>query len=1329
MSSGGSTYCNRTPFLSDRECDRGSVDIHQFDDFPYCAPICPSQSEIPPEIVDTPIVVTTPLTCSCFNIDYDIKIDYGSNFYGNGTFKSKGDCCEGKYESDFDIKIPCPISCDEDKKVSFSVEYGDNEEKKHQEFSVVETNCDNDCTIRPIDAKVDLQIPCPLTDVDSKISIGIGYGETDGEPITQDLIKASHDSCSIEITSPSFDLKIPCPVQCDNENAKMKVGITYGESFNSVSSNIIKADPDGCTIDVEPAEFDLHIPCPIKGSQGSKITATYGWINDPQYDSTQLVKADAEACTIEPIDANLNFTMACPIVSNGNADLSISVGYGDGPSSVEKVIAKPDCERCTISVESADFNLNLPCPVDNIGGDITVGVAYGEEEQSQTKKIAQLDGECGIKVGADFDLNLPCPIKGGPGVITIFVDNEYNNSGPVTETIFTAKDCEFQAISPTFHLSLPCPWDNVQMLPGKVKAGRGGFNVTYSGDDNWTLTVDATFPASGLSSFCPINTSEGEGYISPDFSWGNNTKVKTKILTAKCSGITLLDANIALQLPCPVDETIKSASITVTPTWGKIEPETVDIVKATHCSIAAVTENANVSVSVPCPIDGISFKEGTVSFTKDKNSAKISVEKTSNTSGCSAEFTINATFPESIINVDCPIKESGEVKATASISYDTEQAKAVKIVEIKDCKISPPEDTVNIAFSVPCPIGGGGNLTLTPVWGKNSSSETTTGTVVKSNNCTLESVDSDIEIKVPCPISGSLIENGGIKIREGGTNTITVTKGSCNGGTYEISADISKEYVGAECPIKANGEKLNIQANVKFGNGGESITKKVLSTDKDTCTITPSDATFDLTIACPVSSSGSSKITVNPITITTGAGVSEAVSHKVFEKTGCGISLTDASYDLTLPCPLPNFKIENGTVTYGSGDEGHFDITKVSNNGCDGTTYKIDAVLPGTLAPDENECRMIDGETTATGEIVFGNETKGAEITLFTVDENTCKMSPASNDITLSVKCPMSGVITLELTGSYGEEKQQEEIDLSDMKTGSCEYTFGNVKHTISVDCPIKNLGFSDGTITFGDQLKASISGEDTKVINVTLPDPLATLFSGKISIATDSSSYDYSFDDSYIDKWWSDVEDRVCGGGPKKELDGCSLENPSNDKLTIVPKWVDDFPIDGYVESKDTVCGLTESTINVSNEFALNVPCPYIGSTSLILQIVNDDEAAEFFYSSQADLFAIESDGCRAVLIPYPPTIVLTHHYYGKHTYSVGTVSTGSTESFKDSVSVDNSTKTVNISLKLDGIPDMATTYNEIEWDIEWKDSDSSSSCTIRGNDYTTFWQEGILV
>ena len=148
----GSAPCNRTPFMSEDGCDRGDLDIHMFDDLPYCGGMEPSSAEIPPEIVDTPISLPIPPPCSCISVGYNIKAGFSKGGASTATFASKGDCCNGEYESNINLSLPCPLP----KIENFAgIRYGTGTGRK----KYIQSD-PSKCTLQAYD--IDLNIPCPV---------------------------------------------------------------------------------------------------------------------------------------------------------------------------------------------------------------------------------------------------------------------------------------------------------------------------------------------------------------------------------------------------------------------------------------------------------------------------------------------------------------------------------------------------------------------------------------------------------------------------------------------------------------------------------------------------------------------------------------------------------------------------------------------------------------------------------------------------------------------------------------------------------------------------------------------------------------------------------------------------------------------------------------------------------------------------------------------------------------------------------------------------------------------------------------------------------------
>ena len=277
--SSAAANCNRTPFKSDASCSRGSVDIRQFNSFPFCDSFDIPEPDIPPEVVDSPLELPVPTPCSCIKIEYNMSLGYNKDNrefkVQSASFVTKGDdCCEGNYVSNFSLKIPCPI-------------IGNGKAKK--------------------------------------IKVKIGYGDGKGSA-EKSYLTADSSKCDIEAKDASFDLNIPCPVK-DTGNHKVKVGIAYGNGPREVEKPYLSVDPAKCKLTAYSPDVQLNIPCPVQGKT-PKIKAGVGWGDKTKSASAKPVQVNTGACTIKGQDDKLDMTLACPIVS-GDPVISVSIGYGE----------------------------------------------------------------------------------------------------------------------------------------------------------------------------------------------------------------------------------------------------------------------------------------------------------------------------------------------------------------------------------------------------------------------------------------------------------------------------------------------------------------------------------------------------------------------------------------------------------------------------------------------------------------------------------------------------------------------------------------------------------------------------------------------------------------------------------------------------------------------------------------------------------------------------------------------------------------------------------------------------------------------------------------
>ena len=431
-------HCNRQPFVSGDGCDRGNVDVHMFDELPYCGTIAPTPPGIPPEIVDTPINIPIPPSCACVNISYDMDMKYTTAraFKAEGSFNANGDCCEGKYKSKFDLEIPCPALGNGTKRIRLAIGYGDNARSCSASF-----------------------------------------------------ISLNKSECTIDANNVDMNLNIPCPVKKADTN-KIKVGISYGKEFRNGSASFIKADSRDCTIEPLSPEINLNIPCPVIGrDEGNRIAAEIRYGTSFRGASASFIRTDAEDCKIEGLNAKLDLSIPCPVVKNEAPRIKVGISYGEAFAGASASLAKADDTNCTIEPLSPEINLNIPCPLSKIKieasyvelgssgtGEITVDSFYSNAGCSKTFKI-----KAAIP---NPSLNVPCPVGGEPGTKKIKMKMSVggNASGSASAefaTVGNSGDCNISVQSVNMNLSIPCP---IALSNDNSKKMRIGFDtIRYDG--------------------------------------------------------------------------------------------------------------------------------------------------------------------------------------------------------------------------------------------------------------------------------------------------------------------------------------------------------------------------------------------------------------------------------------------------------------------------------------------------------------------------------------------------------------------------------------------------------------------------------------------------------------------------------------------------------------------------------------------------------------------------------------------------------------------------------------------------------------------------------
>ena len=316
--------CNRVPFLSGEGCDRGDIDIHQFDDLPFCENISPTTPKIPPEVIDSQIVIPVPPPCACININHKFKLNYNSTgkFSANTAFKSRGDCCAGNYEANFDLKIPCPINGKGS--IGAGISWGNGDSFKKVDIA----HKTDPCGLEFKNPEIRLQIPCPIIG-NGQITAGVSWGA--GAPVTKTIAKKS-GTCSLQFDNPVFDLKIPCPIE-DNGEKKIKVNVEYGDTPNpNVEETFARVSHDNCSIELLQPEFNLNIKCPLQNGDKELKLKPVQYVSNPVDKNIRYVHGDRTQCNLEVLEPELQIQAPCPLTGLSFTKGQMTTSNNDTPS-------------------------------------------------------------------------------------------------------------------------------------------------------------------------------------------------------------------------------------------------------------------------------------------------------------------------------------------------------------------------------------------------------------------------------------------------------------------------------------------------------------------------------------------------------------------------------------------------------------------------------------------------------------------------------------------------------------------------------------------------------------------------------------------------------------------------------------------------------------------------------------------------------------------------------------------------------------------------------------------------------------------------------------
>ena len=425
--------CNRRPFVSDDECSRGDVDTRQFSDFPYCDTFSPSLPDIPPEITDTPLNITIPPPCSCFNMKYSMGMKYTKGgFKASANFRADGDCCDGNYVSTFDLQIPCPIKSQGLKKIRASVKYGKNEKLREVTYISADAGA---CKIDIYEPSINLELHCPITGINGakKINIGLKYGSRNPEgSFSESYMSTDVDKCALLPKDVKFNLELKCPIPRQEEYHKSKFYVKWGSSRLYTVVGNMSFDHSKCELRTNSSSYELEIKCPIRGEGNKKISIStkfkkrlypLGETDAAEYLQNKYLNRNKEHFNLVPYDIWLTGTAegrAAYLYTKGeeyreNGRLSAT------GSKVEIPYAEVSHGACEISLMEPKINLEIPCPIkkkkENGGPDPKLRVKmkwrrYFASSRQSVSFLSWDSSSCVISMrDASYSFMLNCPIS------------------------------------------------------------------------------------------------------------------------------------------------------------------------------------------------------------------------------------------------------------------------------------------------------------------------------------------------------------------------------------------------------------------------------------------------------------------------------------------------------------------------------------------------------------------------------------------------------------------------------------------------------------------------------------------------------------------------------------------------------------------------------------------------------------------------------------------------------------------------------------------------------------------------------------------------------
>lgn len=499
--------------------------------------------------------------------------------------------------------------------------------------------------------------------------------------------------CLMEAASANFALQIPCPIEVDSSGGKepgvVSGRIRYGHGKNKIAKHIVTSQGSGqtggesgvndytpeCNIEVENADFDLEIPCPIVG--GGSLSVEVGYVPSKEWKGedvrTNVIRSVGE-CSLVVENTHFNLALPCPVEKseNGVDEVAVSVSYGNGPSTAKGTYIEAD-GACHLSTKPLKLDLQLPCPVSDVDGRINASVSFGDGPSKVVKTFRIDNGQsasggsssCSLSVGApdseslDFDLQLPCPVTQG-GSVTVGIGYGDGSTSASGDFATLGSNCDLEFHDVYLGVNIDCP----------IVTGSASITSSFSYEEDWHPTASGHFLSADcddglrvqdvdlpVSLQCPFSGSSTFTLNILAMSAGSKDDPQTsgEAVIAKKDGdckVTFQDEEVTLLLPCPFPAE-GSMGLEASVEFADAVYETGDTVIAEIGSSCAMTmRTGSIDLSLPCPFgqdSRASLSLGVCPITMGyENHAEVTV---ASAAGCNMDMNDGAI---AYVYLDCP---------------------------------------------------------------------------------------------------------------------------------------------------------------------------------------------------------------------------------------------------------------------------------------------------------------------------------------------------------------------------------------------------------------------------------------------------------------------------------------------------------------------------------------------------------------------------------------------------------------------------------------------------------------------------------------------------